>query len=64
MPTRESSREAEEGANLLESRLAYHPRCLVEDATDPELPRLERLALVRERVARLREIRRDLERSA
>jgi hypothetical protein len=49
---------------LLQSRLAHHLRCLAEDATDRELPSLERLALVRERVARIRETRRDPERSA
>ena len=41
---------------LLESRLAYHLRCLREDATDPALSALERLALVRDRAARIREI--------
>jgi hypothetical protein len=46
---------------LLESRLRYHHRCLREDATDPEMTSLERLALVRDRVRRLREIRRELE---
>ncbi len=30
---------------LLESRLAFHLRCLREDATDPEMSTLERLAL-------------------
>ena len=45
---------------LLESRLAYHFRCLREDATDPEMSTLERLALVRDRAARIREIRREL----
>jgi len=34
---------------LLESRLAYHLRCLREDATDPERSSLERLALVLDR---------------
>jgi len=42
---------------LLESRLLYHLRCLREDATDPTLSPLERLALVRERTRRVREIR-------
>ncbi|MGD0265791.1 MAG: hypothetical protein ABSD47_12685 [Candidatus Methylomirabilota bacterium] len=46
---------------LLESRLTYHLRCLREDATDPELTALERLALVRDRAARIREIRWELE---
>lgn len=45
---------------LLESRLGYHLRCLREDATDPELKSFERLALVRERAARIREIRQRL----
>jgi hypothetical protein len=31
---------------LLESRLAYHLRCVREDATDPATTTLERLALV------------------
>ena len=46
---------------LLESRLRYHLCCLREDATDPELTSLERLALVRDRAARIREIRWELE---
>jgi hypothetical protein len=46
---------------LLESRLTYHLRCLREDATDPALSALERLALVRDRAARIREIERELE---
>ena len=45
---------------LLESRLAYHHRCLREDATDPAMSALERLALVRDRAARIREIEREL----
>ncbi len=45
---------------ILHSRLAYHLRRLREDATDPAIPTLERLVLVRERVARIREIRREL----
>jgi hypothetical protein len=46
---------------LLESRLSYHLRCLREDATDPTMSNLERLAVVRDRARRLREIRRELE---
>jgi hypothetical protein len=46
---------------MLQGRLAYHLRCLREDATDPELTALERLALVRDRAGRIREIRRKLE---
>ena len=42
---------------LLESRLRYHHRCLWEDATDPELTSLERLALIRDRARRMGEIR-------
>jgi hypothetical protein len=42
---------------LLESRLRYHLRCLREDATDPEMTSLERLALIRDRARRMREIR-------
>ena len=45
---------------LLASRLAFHLRCLAEDATDPVLFCLERLALVRDRVAGIREIRAEL----
>jgi hypothetical protein len=45
---------------LLASRLAYHLRCLHEDTTDPEMSPLERLALVRDRAGRIREIRREL----
>ncbi len=47
----------------LESRPAYHLRCLRDDPTDPALTSLERLALVRERGVRIREIRRELERN-
>ena len=43
--------------SLLESRLAYHHRCLREDATDPKLPALERLALERDREARVQAVR-------
>jgi len=46
---------------VLESRLRYHHRCLHEDATNPELTSMERLTLVRDRVARIREITRELE---
>ncbi len=46
---------------VLESRLRYHHRCLREDATDPEMSPLERLALVRDRTKRIREIRQYLE---
>ena len=60
MARTKSSREAETDANLLASRLAYHLHCLAEDATDPEGSSLERLALGRERVRRVREIRREL----
>ncbi len=62
MTSREQSRELKQEENLLASRLAYHLRCLREDATDPEISTLERLGLVRERAVRIREIRRDLER--
>ncbi len=44
-----------------ESCLASHLRCLREDATDPEMSSFERLALVRDRVARIREITQTLE---
>ncbi len=46
---------------LLDARLRYHLRCLREDATDPEISPVERLALVRDRAERIREIRRELE---
>jgi len=46
---------------LLESPLAYHLRCLREDPTDLEMKSWERLALVRDRAARIREIRQELE---
>jgi hypothetical protein len=46
-----------------ESHLAYHLCCLHEDATDPEIGTLERLALVRDRARRIREIRRDLDKT-
>jgi hypothetical protein len=52
-------RSLERGA-LLESRLRYHLRCLREDATDPTMSAVERLALVRDRARRIREIRQDL----
>ena len=46
---------------LLESRLAYHLRRLREDATDPQISALERLALVGDRTRRIREIRQALD---
>ena len=49
-----------EESRLLQSRLAYHLRCLAEDATDPKLPRVERQALVRDRARKISEIRREL----
>jgi hypothetical protein len=45
----------------LKSRLTYHLRCLREDATDPGTTTVERLALVRERAARIREVRQKLD---
>jgi len=60
MSTRERSRKREMDEKLLTSRLAYHLRCLAEGATDPDLPRAERLALVRERGMQIRGIRRKL----
>ena len=59
MSNPDKSREVEADASLLASQLVYHLRCLVEDATDPDLPRAERLALVRKRARRIREIRRE-----
>ncbi len=61
MAKSEKSREPEEDATLLPSRLALHLRCLREDATNPGLSSLERLALVRVRAVRIREIRQALE---
>jgi len=58
MPRQKDKRQG--NGDLLESRLRYHLRCLREDATDPEMTSLERLALVRERARRIREIRREL----
>ena len=49
---------------FVESRLTYHLRCLREDATDPELTSLERLALVRDRAGRIQEIPRKMETAA
>ncbi len=46
---------------LLKSRLAYHHRCLREDATDPDLTSVERLALVLDRAKWVREIQRELD---
>jgi hypothetical protein len=54
-------REASGERVLIDSRLAYHLHCLREDATDPEISPLGRLALVRDRVARIREIRQAVE---
>ena len=48
-------------AALLESRLAHHLGCLREDPADPVMTTLERLAVVRDRVKRIREIRQELE---
>ncbi len=63
MVTRKRSRELEDPARLLASRLRYHYRCLREDATDPDMTSVERLALVRDRAKRIREIQRELERT-
>ncbi len=49
---------------VLESRLRYHHGCLREDATDPDLTSVQRLTLVRRRVARMREIERELKGTA
>jgi len=57
MPRQKDKRQ--ENRALLESPLTYHLRCLREDATDPEMTCLERLALVRDRVGRIREIREE-----
>ena len=61
MPTPERSQAApEENVDSLKSRLAYHLHRLGEDATDPELLAVERLALVRDRARRIRAIRAEL----
>ena len=60
MVNAERLRVGEDYAKLLTARLAYPLRCLADEATDPELSNTERSALVRERVARIREIRREL----
>lgn len=48
------------GACSLKSCLAYHLRCLGEHATDQTMTRMERLALVRARMAQIRHIRLEL----
>lgn len=48
----------------LRSRLVHHLRCLQEDATDPELSQLERLALLWDRARRVGEIKVELDRGA
>jgi hypothetical protein len=53
-------RQAARRRGLPQSRLAYHLRCLREDATDPDTTSVERLALVRDRVGRIHEIREEL----
>ncbi len=60
MASRERSRGREKDESLLASGLAYHLRSLREDTTDPDLSSVDRLALVRERAMRIREIRRNL----
>lgn len=50
-----------EDPSLLVSRLAYHLRYLCEDATAPAMSTLERPAVVRDRTARIRDIRWELE---
>ncbi len=56
-----AKRRCEQNRTVLESRLAYHLRCLREDATDPEITTLDRLGLVRDRTIRIREIRQGIE---
>ena len=52
MPTTERSRAAaERDGDPRKSRLAYHLRCLAEEAADPELHSVQRVAVVREREA-------------
>jgi hypothetical protein len=57
MAKTEGSQQAEEDASLFKSRLAYHLRCLAEAATDPDMSSVERLAVVRGRAKKIREIR-------
>lgn len=52
---------SQDGRILLDSRLAYHLRCLREDVTDPERSSLERLVLVRDQARSIWEIREELE---
>jgi hypothetical protein len=59
--TTTGDRIVRDASSILESRLRYYLRCLREDATDPSLTALERLALVRGRAARMREIERELD---
>lgn len=49
------------GARLSTAIGEYRRACLREDATDPERSSLERLAMVRNRARRIREIRREPE---
>ncbi len=56
-----ATRHRDKDRTLVEPRLAYHLRCLCEDATDPEMSSLERLALVRDRAVRMRVIEQELE---
>ncbi len=51
---------SQDDANILESRHAHNLSCLREDATDPGVSTLEQLALVQDREARIREIRKAL----
>ncbi len=58
MPT--TKRPCKKDRADLEPRLTYHLCCLREDATDPNIPAVERLALVRDRAKRIREIRLEI----
>jgi hypothetical protein len=55
MAKTERAHDAETEANTLASRLAYHLRCLREDATDHDLSSGDWLVLVRERVRMTKE---------
>ncbi len=55
------NRQGDVSRVLLASHLPYHSRCLREDATNPDLTVLNRLTLVRGRIARMREIEREME---
>ncbi len=58
-----TSQDSQESRPSFESRLAYHLRCLQEDAIDPWMTAPERPALVRDRLRQIREILEEFESS-